>query len=45
VLENAAAADLNLSPAEIQPLDQLFPASRIVGARLPAPAMAGIEEN
>jgi aryl-alcohol dehydrogenase-like predicted oxidoreductase len=45
VLENAAAADLNLSPAEIQQLDQLFPASRIVGARLPAPAMAGIEEN
>jgi aryl-alcohol dehydrogenase-like predicted oxidoreductase len=45
VRENAAAADITLSLTEIQQLDQLFPASAIVGARLPAPAMAGIEET
>ena len=45
VLENAAAAGIALSPAEIQQLDQLFPASAVMGARLPAPAMAGIEET
>ncbi len=44
VLENAAAADITLSLTEIQQLDALFPPSAIVGARLPAPAMAGIED-
>ena len=44
VLENAAAADITLSLTEIQQLDALFPPSAIVGARLPAPAMVGIED-
>ena len=43
VMENAAAANIRLSPAEIAELDALFPASAVVGARLPAPAMAGME--
>jgi len=45
IRENAAAAGITLSPAEIQELDALFPPSAVVGARLPAPAMAGIEET
>ena len=44
ILENAASADIALSHTEIQELDSLFPASAITGARLPVPAMAGIEE-
>jgi aryl-alcohol dehydrogenase-like predicted oxidoreductase len=44
VLENAAAGDITLPLAEVQQLDALFPASAVVGARLPAPAMVGIEE-
>ena len=44
VLENAAAADITLSLTEIQQLDTLFPPAAIVGARLPAPAMVGIED-
>ena len=43
VMANAAAANIRLSPAEIAELDALFPSSAVVGARLPAPAMAGME--
>jgi aryl-alcohol dehydrogenase-like predicted oxidoreductase len=43
VIQNAAAADIRLSAADIEALDSLFPAAAIVGARLPPPAMAGIE--
>lgn len=43
VLENAAAADVTLSVEDMKALDTLFPASAVVGARLPQPAMAGIE--
>jgi aryl-alcohol dehydrogenase-like predicted oxidoreductase len=43
VIQNAAAADVKLSADEIGTLDALFESSAIVGARLPAPAMVGIE--
>jgi aryl-alcohol dehydrogenase-like predicted oxidoreductase len=43
VVQNAAAAGIQLSSAEIAELDALFPTSAVVGARLPAPAMAGME--
>lgn len=43
VVQNAAAADIMLSAEDVQALDALFPASAVVGARLPQPAMAGIE--
>jgi len=43
VVQNAAAADIVLSTEDIEALDQLFPPSAVVGARLPQPAMAGIE--
>jgi aryl-alcohol dehydrogenase-like predicted oxidoreductase len=42
-VQNAAAADIALSPEDIEALDNLFPAPAVVGARLPQPAMAGIE--
>jgi len=43
VVQNAGAADITLSAEDIEALDTLFPASAVVGARLPQPAMAGIE--
>ena len=43
VVQNAAAADIRLSAEDLRVLDALFPASAVVGARLPQPAMAGIE--
>jgi aryl-alcohol dehydrogenase-like predicted oxidoreductase len=43
VVQNAAAAGIQLSSAEIAELDTLFPTSAVIGARLPAPAMAGME--
>jgi len=43
VVQNAGAADIPLSATDIETLDSLFPASAVVGARLPQPAMAGIE--
>lgn len=43
VIQNAAAAGITLSPEDIEALDTLFPASAVLGARLPQPAMAGIE--
>jgi aryl-alcohol dehydrogenase-like predicted oxidoreductase len=43
VVQNVAAAAVKLSADEIKTLDALFPPSAVVGARLPAPAMAGIE--
>jgi aryl-alcohol dehydrogenase-like predicted oxidoreductase len=43
VLQNVAAADIQLSTEEIEEIDALFPPSAVVGARLPAPAMAGME--
>lgn len=43
VTQNAAAAEIPLSPEDIEALDALFPASAVAGARLPQAAMAGIE--
>jgi aryl-alcohol dehydrogenase-like predicted oxidoreductase len=43
VIQNIAAADIQLTSEEIAELDALFPSSAVAGARLPAPAMAGIE--
>ena len=43
VIQNAAAANIRLSAQDIEALDSLFPAAAVVGARLPQPAMAGIE--
>lgn len=43
IAQNARAADIKLSAQEISQLDALFPPSSVSGARLPAPAMVGIE--
>jgi aryl-alcohol dehydrogenase-like predicted oxidoreductase len=43
IRDNAAAADLSLSAAEIAELDAMFLPAAVSGARLPPPAMAGIE--
>jgi len=43
VVENIAAADILLSAEDIKTLDTLFPTSAVKGARLPEPAMTGIE--
>jgi aryl-alcohol dehydrogenase-like predicted oxidoreductase len=43
IRDNAAAADLRLGPAEIARVEAFFPAAAVAGARLPPPAMAGIE--
>ncbi|HWM66084.1 MAG TPA: aldo/keto reductase [Steroidobacteraceae bacterium] len=45
VINNAAAAHLVLSPSDIHELDRLFTPTAVVGARLPLPAMAGIEST
>lgn len=41
--QNAAAANLKLSPAEVAELDALFAPERVAGARYPAAGMTGIE--
>jgi aryl-alcohol dehydrogenase-like predicted oxidoreductase len=43
VIENAAAASIALTPAEIEELDTGFAPTAVVGDRYPPPAMAGIE--
>jgi aryl-alcohol dehydrogenase-like predicted oxidoreductase len=43
IMQNAAAAGIELSAAEIETLDALFQPSAIAGPRLPPPAMVGIE--
>ena len=44
ILQNVAAAEIELTPAEVAQLDRLVPPSAVVGARLPPGAMAGIEQ-
>lgn len=43
VIENAAAADIRLSPAEISTLDELFNPSAVTGDRYAAAAMTHLE--
>lgn len=43
IVQNAQAAGIKLSAAEISELESLIPPSSVIGARLPPPAMAGIE--
>ena len=43
IRDNAAAADLHLGAAEIARVEAFFPPAAVAGARLPPPAMAGIE--
>lgn len=43
IRDNAAAAQVRLSPAEVAQLDELVPAAAVSGSRLPPGAMAGIE--
>jgi aryl-alcohol dehydrogenase-like predicted oxidoreductase len=44
ILQNVAATELRLTPAEVAQLERLVPPSAVIGARLPAGAMAGIEQ-
>jgi aryl-alcohol dehydrogenase-like predicted oxidoreductase len=43
VIQNAAAAEIKLSTEDVKALDTMFPEAAVAGARLPQPAMAGIE--
>lgn len=43
IMQNARATRIKLSAPQISELEALFPPSSVTGARLPAPAMAGIE--
>jgi aryl-alcohol dehydrogenase-like predicted oxidoreductase len=44
LLENVAAAEIALTPADVKQLDDLFPLTAPVGERYPAAGRAGIEE-
>jgi aryl-alcohol dehydrogenase-like predicted oxidoreductase len=43
IIENAAASNIALSPAELSELEAMMPASEVLGDRYPPPAMMGIE--